>query len=274
MTQPIFFAHLTDTHINVPGKNPLFEMDMTKKLRETFAELGKLSQKPAFVVISGDLTQDGDTEDYRHLRMLLDEEKEKLGVPVYVALGNHDTRSFFREGYLQEEPSEESYYYTVMEGGLRLIVLNTQIPGKHAGELDEEQLKWLREELETPAPNGTIIVHHHPVVPTLTPLMDSHLLDNPQDLAAAIAGSDVIGMLSGHIHCNNIGLFHGVPSAAATGVAFGIEPTSNESMKFVDNSGYNLVLVKEGQMIVHPMAMAGDQKVVFEWKMDAAHAHA
>ncbi|MFF2482711.1 metallophosphoesterase family protein [Paenibacillus sp. NPDC058071] len=271
--EPILFAHLTDTHINVTGKNPLFQMDMTKKLRELFAELGKLSRKPDFVVISGDLTQDGDTEDYRHLRSVLDEEKSKLGVPVYVALGNHDTRSYFREGYLQEEPTEESYYYSVTEKGLRLVVLNTQVPGQHGGRLDEEQLEWLRKELATPATGGTIIVHHHPVVPTITPLMDSHLLDNPQDLAAAIEGTDVIGLLSGHIHCNNISLFHGVPSAAATGVAFGIEPTSNDSMKFVDNSGYNLVLVKEGQMIVHPMAMAGSQQVVFEWKMDAAQAH-
>lgn len=272
--QSVFFAHLTDTHINVPGKNPLFEMDATKKLREMFAELGKLSQKPAFVVISGDLTQDGDVEDYRHLRNVLDEEKTKLGVPVYVALGNHDSRPFFREGYLQEQPSEESYYYSVMEGGLRLVVLNTQVPGSHGGRLDEEQLEWLRGVLATPAPNGTIVVHHHPVVPTMTMTMDSHLLDNPGDLAAAIEGSDVIGLLSGHIHCNNIGIFQGVPSASATGVAFGIEPTSNDVMKFIDNSGYNLVLVKNGQMVVHPMPMAGDQRIVFEWKLDTAQAHA
>lgn len=274
MKQPIFFAHLTDTHVNVPGKNPLFELDATKKLREMFMELGKLSQKPAFVVISGDLTHDGDVDDYRHLRAVLDEEKAKLGVPVYVALGNHDSRPFFRESYLQEQPSEESYYYSIIEDGLRIVVLNTQVPGSHGGRLDEEQLTWLRDVLAAPAPNGTIIVHHHPVVPTMTPMMDSHLLDNPQDLASAIEGSDVIGLLSGHIHCNNIGLFQGVTSAAATGVAFGIEPTSNDIMKFVDNSGYNLVLVKEGQMIVHPMAMAGYQRIVFEWKMDAAHAHA
>ncbi|MHA6482382.1 metallophosphoesterase [Paenibacillus sp. strain BS8-2] len=274
MTNPILFAHLTDTHINVPDKNPLFSMDATKKLREAFAELGKLTQKPAFVVISGDLTQDGDTADYRHLRQILDEEQMKLGVPIHVALGNHDSRPCFREGYLGDQPSEESYYYEVMEDGLRMVVLNTQVPGTNAGRLDREQLDWLSGVLSTPAPLGTIIVHHHPVLPTITPLMDSHLLENPQDLAKVIAGSDVIGLLSGHIHCNNIGVFQGVPSAAATGVAFGIEPTSNDSMKFIDNSGFNLVLVKSGQMIVHPMPMAGEQTIIFEWKMDAAHAHA
>ncbi|OIB01165.1 hypothetical protein AK95_27350 [Paenibacillus sp. LC231] len=273
MQDTVFFVHMTDTHINIPGKNPLFKIDASQKLRDVFTELEKLERKPDFVVISGDLTQDGNVEDYSYLRLLLEEEMSKLGVPLYLALGNHDSRPYFREGYLEEEPTEESYYYSVMESGLRLIVLNTQVPGLNEGHLDEEQLEWLRETLSTPAPKGSIIVLHHPVVPTPTALMDSHLLCNPQDLADAIAGSDVIGLLSGHIHVNNIGLFEGIPSAAATGVAFGIEPTAAHSMKFIDNSGYNLVLVKDGRMIVHPMAMPGEQRLVFEWKMEMEQAH-
>ena len=175
-------------------------------------------------MISGDLTQDGNVEDYSYLRWPLEEEMSKLGVPLYLALGNHDSRPYFREGYLEEEPTEESYYYSVMESGLRLIVLNTRFQGRM-------RVIWMkrwngRGRLSTPAPKGSIIVLHHPVVPTPTALMDSHLLCNPQDLADAIAGDDVIGLLSGHIHVNNIGLFEGIPSAAATGVAFGIEPTA------------------------------------------------
>ncbi|MCZ8513758.1 metallophosphoesterase [Paenibacillus filicis] len=256
--EPIFFVHLTDTHISAPGKTPLFQLNTADKLRAVLKEVRGLGQKPAFVVISGDLTHDGDVEDYRYFKQLVDEESALLGVPIHVALGNHDFRSFFREGYLGEEPSEESYYYSVMEGGLRLAVLNTQVPGTHAGRLDEEQLAWLRGVLSEPAPAGTIVVLHHPVVKTPSEMMDSHLLDNPEDLAAAIEGTDVIGLLSGHIHFHSIGLFHGIPSAAGTGVAFGLDPTSRGSMKFIDNCGYNLVMVKDGQMIVHPMPMPGD----------------
>lgn len=268
----VWFAHLTDLHVNAPGNHPLFGMDMTRKVREVFAQLARLKRKPSFVVVSGDLTQDGQTDDYRHLRRLLDEEGGKLGVPVYVALGNHDSRPCFREGYLQEEPSEQSYYYSAMEEGLRLVVLNTQVPGTHAGSLDLEQLNWLRATLAEPAPLGTVVVLHHPVTPTPTALMDDHLLDNPDDLADAIAGSDVIGLLSGHIHFHSIGLFHGIPSAAASGVAFGLEPTSPDSMMFIDNSSYNLVLVKEGRMMVHPMAMPGKQRIIYEYKLAAGHA--
>ncbi|QAY67230.1 metallophosphoesterase [Paenibacillus protaetiae] len=272
----LYFAHLTDTHINKPGHNPMFNLNMTDKLRQAFEQLGKLAEKPAFVVISGDLTQDGDTDDYRHLRAVLDEESEKLGVPVHVGLGNHDSRPAFREGYLGEAPSEASYYYSVNEQGLRLIVLNTQVPGTHDGRLDEEQLEWLRGELSTPAPLGSIIVLHHPVLPTMTDAMDTHLLANPEALGEVIEGTDVIGLLSGHIHFNSIGLFHGVPSAAITGVAFGLDPTDHNGMRFIDNSGYNLVLVKQGKMIATPAYIPGEQPVVFEMSYEAmkAHAHA
>ncbi|ACT00550.1 metallophosphoesterase family protein [Paenibacillus sp. JDR-2] len=265
---PILFAHLTDTHVNVPGKTPLFSIDGGAKLRAVFAEIGRLSEKPAFIVISGDLTQDGDVEDYKFLRQLIDEEQAALGIPVYVALGNHDSRPFFREGYLNEEPSEESYHYSFMHEELRIIMLNTQVPGKHDGRLDEAQLDWLSNELASTAPAGTIVVLHHPVVATPSELMDSHLLENPEALADVIAGTDVIGLLSGHIHFNSIGLFRNIPSAAGTGVAFGLDPTSKGSMKFIDNSGYNLVLVKNGQMIVTPAAMPGENKVVYEFTME------
>ena len=109
----------------------------------------------------------------------------KLGVPLYLALGNHDSRPYFREGYLEEEPTEESYYYSVMESGLRLIVLNTQVPGSNEGHLDEERLEW-RGRLSPLLPEGSIIVLHHPVVPTPS--------SNGQPPAVQSAGS-------GRCHC-------------------------------------------------------------------------
>ena len=268
MSSSVWFAHLTDLHINTPGTNPLFGMDMTYKLREVFAQLTKLKRKPSFVIVSGDLTHEGKTEDYQYLRELLHEEASKLGVPVYVTLGNHDSRECFYEGYLQEERSSKSYYYSVLENGLRLIMLNTQVPGSNAGHLDVEQLEWLRTTLAEPAPMGSIVVLHHPVNHLPTPMMDSLSLDNSEDLAAAIADSDVIGLLSGHIHFHSVGMFHGITSAAASGTAFGLDLSSPDSMVFIDNSAYNLVLVKDKKMFVHPMTMAGEHKIVYEHKLD------
>lgn len=272
--EPIYFAHLTDIHINAPAKNnPLFGIDMTAKLRAVFEDLRGLKTKPSFILISGDLTQDGDLEDYRHLKRIIGEESEKSGIPVYVGLGNHDSRAAFREGYLGEAPSEDSYYYSFVERGLRIVMLNTQVPGTHDGRLDEAQLAWLSEMLDKPAEQGSILVLHHPATATPSALMDGHLLQNPEELANAITGRDVIGLLSGHIHFHNIGSLNGIPSCAATGVAFGLDSTAPDSMVFLDNSGYNLVMVKDGQMAVQPRYLPGDHRMVYEYDPKQHSAH-
>jgi hypothetical protein len=160
------------------------------------------------------------------------------------------------------------------EGGLRVVMLNTQVPGTHSGRIDEAQLAWLDDVLSEPAAAGTIIVHHHPVVPTPTAVMDDHLLTNPQDLARMLEGRDVIGLLSGHIHFHNIGTLNGIPCAAADGVAFGLDPSAAEHMRFIDRSSFNLVIAKDGQMIVQPMTMPGDQRVLYERNLSKAHAEA
>lgn len=263
----ISFVHLTDIHISKPGKKPFFGLEMSDKLKAVWTEIGKFRTKPAFIVISGDLTHDGDVDDYRHLKDLLADAERSLGVRIHVALGNHDFRQPFREGYLEEAPSEASYYYSFMENGLRVVVLNTQVMGSHLGRVDEEQLAWLDRLLSQAAPSGTILVHHHPVVLTPTAMMDGHLLENAEDLARVIEGRDVIGLLSGHIHFHNIGTWHGIPCASADGVAFGLDPVSPEVMRFVDRSGYNLVTVKGGQMIVHPMTMPGEQRLLGEFDL-------
>ncbi|MCJ8013517.1 metallophosphoesterase [Paenibacillus sp. KQZ6P-2] len=272
--ETIHFAHLTDIHINAPEKNnPMFGIDMTAKLRAVFEDIRNLKTKPSFVLISGDLTQDGDLEDYRHLKRLIDEESRKAGIPVHVGLGNHDFRAPFREGYLEEVPSDESYYYSFVERGLRIVMLNTQVQGSHDGHLDETQLDWLTETLNEPAEQGSIVVLHHPVTATPTALMDSHLLQNPEELANVITGRHFIGLLSGHIHFHNIGSLNGIPSCAATGVAFGLDPTSQDSMIFLDNSGYNLVTVKNGQMAVQPRYLPGEHQLLFEYNLKKDPAH-
>ncbi|MBW4438420.1 MAG: metallophosphoesterase [Pleurocapsa minor GSE-CHR-MK-17-07R] len=269
----LYFIHMTDTHIKAPGQKNLLNLDMTAKLRAVFAQVKTLSVKPAFFVISGDLAHEGDTADYQHLRAVLDEETADFNAPVFVALGNHDHRGPFREGYLGQTPEETAYYFEQTIDGLRLIVLDTEISSegeKVEGRLDAEQLTWLKSVLATPAERGTILVLHHPALPNALRLLDDHLLTNPDDLAEAIRDTDVIGLLSGHIHFSSVGSFHGVPSAALAGVAFNLDPTTATSMRFMDSSGFNLGMVRDHHMIVQPMMLPGEHREVFRWEVDSA----
>ena len=105
-------------------------------------------------------------------------------------------------------------------GGLRLIALDTTVPGWHHGDLVPEQLRWLRDQLSTPAPLGTLLALHHPPLPSHIPLFDILELRDQGRLAEAIAGTDVRGILAGHLHYSTSGTFAGVPVSVAAATCY------------------------------------------------------
>jgi len=244
------FIHLTDTHMNAAGKQDgLFsKVHMADNVRKVFKHAKESGVKPAFVLITGDLSHEGDSADYAYIRTVLDECSELIGAPVHVVLGNHDHRGPFREGYLMESSSEEPYFYSFMYDGLRLIGLNTQIPGSHSGELDERQLGWLEAQLKEPAPRGTIVGIHHPVL-AIEGMPGDHLLKNREAFGNVIAGTDVIGVMAGHVHSNNVGTFRGICAVAASGTAFAGELADPDTYAMVNAVSYNVVSVNDGEGI-------------------------
>lgn len=239
------FVHLTDTHMNAPSsEGPFAKFKLAEKVKQTFLHLRDANVAPHFVLITGDLSHEGDAADYAYIRTVLDECAALIGAPVHVVLGNHDHRSAFRQGYLGEAPSEEAYYYSLDFNGLRLIGLNSQVAGRHDGELDAAQLAWLKDELATPAPLGTIVGIHHPMM-SVRGMPGDHLLANRAQLGDVIEGTDVIGVMAGHVHSNNVGTYRGILNVAAAGTAFTGELADAENYKMVDFCGFNIVDVTE-----------------------------
>src|SRR5207247_11074101 len=117
-----------------------------------------------------------------------------------VAMGNHDARSAMREVMLDEPRSNDPVDYVRWIGGLRLIVLDSSVPGAVYGELRSDQLAWLKAELGTPAAEGSVLIMHH--APTLQPgpLEDVFTLRDADRLEDVIRGTDVIAVLAGHVH--------------------------------------------------------------------------
>lgn len=263
---PIKFVHLTDTHMNAPQtQNAFAPFKLADKVRQVFSHIRQKRIEPAFVVITGDLSHEGNTEDYAYIRSLLDEGSELLGVPVYVVLGNHDHRAPFREGYLQETPSEQAYYYSTTIEGVRLIGLNSQVKGEHSGEIDQEQLAWLQQELATPAEKGTIVALHHPLL-AISGMPGDHLLANRAELGQALAGTDVVGVIAGHVHTNNVGTYQGICNVAATGTAFGGELADADNFRMFDFCGYNVITVHPGEGItVQTVNLPGSQEEFFRF---------
>ncbi|GAA5211153.1 metallophosphoesterase [Microbacterium kyungheense] len=212
--------HISDTHL-LAGNPPLGgRYDTAANLRRALAAAEATGIHPDAVVFTGDLTDLGEPEAYRALRAEVEPFAERLGAPVVWVAGNHDERPALRRELLDVPPTEQPVTGVWDLGGLRLIALDSTVPGWHHGDLDTAQLEWLREVLATPAPLGTILAMHHPPLPSHIPFFDILELRDQGRLAEVIAGTDVRAILAGHLHHSTSGTFAGVPVSVAAATCY------------------------------------------------------
>lgn len=213
-------VHLSDTHLLAGGAALGGRYAVEEHLRETLARVEQLEQRPDALVFTGDLTDLGEPDAYARLRAIVEPVAERLGAPIVWVAGNHDERSQMRRDLLGLEPTQEPVTGVWDLGGLRLIALDSTVPGWHHGEIDAAQREWLRAELAEPAPLGTILALHHPPLPSHVPLFDILELKDQDLLAEAIRGSDVRAILAGHLHYSMNGTFAGVPVSVAAATCY------------------------------------------------------
>jgi len=212
-----YLLHLSDTHF--VGSGLLYgQVDAEVRLRALLEPFENTHARPEAIVLTGDLTDRGDADSYRRLRAVVEPVAVRLGARVIWVMGNHDDRAALRTGLLDRSPSAQPLDEVHWLGGLRVIVLDTTVPGRHHGELTGQQLSWLAAELATPAPEGTLLAMHHPPVPSVLDLAVLVELQGQDRLAAVLAGTDVRTILAGHLHVSTTATFAGIPvSVAAAG---------------------------------------------------------
>jgi Icc protein len=163
------------------------------------AALVALHPQPDALLVTGDLTDDGDPRSYARVRELL----APLTVPVHPIPGNHDDRDALREAFADHPgvtATDGFLQYAVDCDGVRVLMCDTLVPGSPAGSFGEERREWLAGALDgTP----TIIAMHHP--PTLTGIAEFDTIGLPAgDVAALVelldGRDDVLRVVAGHIH--------------------------------------------------------------------------
>ena len=256
----IAFLHLSDLHLAPPGRL-LAGIDPIRQMQGVLARIARLDVSPAFVVVSGDLTDDGSAESYEVVKGVLRElGGENRDTPVLLALGNHDDRAMFRRVILGEVRSDDQgpYHHSRLIDGLRVIVLDSSIRGEVGGALGASQLAWLENELRKPAPRGNLIVVHHPCrLASPAHHYPMFILRDAADLEAIVARQRdrVVGVLAGHSHQLNSAPFGGTLHATAPAVYCQLDFFAGEQYTPVPGGGFNLCQLDDGGLIVHPVLL-------------------
>ena len=183
-------AHISDTHL-LGGSRKLFSrVDVKKNLSTLLERLRATGYAFDALVFTGDLADVAEPEAYRWLRSQVEPVAQELGAQIVWVMGNHDEREHYaRELFdLESDGSPRDAVYTV--NGLRIIALDSTVPGYHHGDLEPAQIDWLEKELATPAPNGTILALHHPPIRSHNPLVRMIELFNQDRLERVVRGHD------------------------------------------------------------------------------------
>lgn len=258
-----FILHLSDTHL-LAGPQPLYgSVDSRAKLLSLFERLSAAERKPEAIVFTGDLADKGELEAYDELRSIVEPAAEQMGAKVIWVMGNHDKREHFKERLLDEAPDMAPMDRVYEVNGLRIVTLDTSVPGYHHGELSDSQLSWLRSVLRTPAPDGTILALHHPPVPSVQDLTVLVELRHQRDLAAVLAGTDVRSIIAGHLHYSTFATFAGIPVSVASATCYTQDLATPGTRGQDAGQGFNMVHVYEDS-VVHSVVPLEESATVGE----------
>jgi 3',5'-cyclic AMP phosphodiesterase CpdA len=244
-------AHISDTHLLGGGRKLFSTVDVAQNLTRVLDRLRSGDQQIDALVFTGDLADIAEVDAYRWLRGQVEPAAAELGAELVWVMGNHDERNVYsRELFGDESDAVQDRVYDV--SGLRIISLDTTVPGYHHGAITDEQLRWLTEQLSTPAANGTVLAMHHPPLEAHNPFVRLIGLDERDRLAAVIAGTDVRTVLAGHLHYSTFGQFAGVPVSVASATCYTVDMGADSAflLSAVDGAqSINLVHVYESDIV-------------------------
>ncbi|EXL02376.1 metallophosphoesterase [Aquamicrobium defluvii] len=268
MHDNITFVHLTDIHIGNPSDpdTGLFS-DTATTLRTVLAEITKMTPRPSFVIISGDLTHKGDIGSYAHFKQILAE--ADLDIPLVFALGNHDTRPGFYVAMKERSNNLDApYMHDLVLEGIHIIVLDTSTPGFVGGSIESEQFEWLEKRLgeHTSLPK-LIVTHHSPHLDENEPFTQWESIDTlaSQRLRDLLVGRNILGILSGHIHLDRVSNWYGIPLFVGTGLYTAMDYRFNQQgLRGVAGTSYAVGTIRPSGLTMAIIPQPSDRRHYFQ----------
>ncbi|MGD0815734.1 MAG: metallophosphoesterase [Verrucomicrobiota bacterium] len=197
-------ALLSDIHIAANPDEIKLNVNMTNNLRAVMNEVMAWPQLPGAVFINGDLALDnGRRRDYAAVLGLISPLREE-GLPIHLALGNHDDRGNFWEVLRNSKtvpprlPGRQAAIIRARDANW--FVLDSLIQTlTTAGLLGEAQRAWLAGALDAnPGKPALILIHHQP--DPLLAVKTSGLEDAAELLAILRPRRQVKAWFFGHTH--------------------------------------------------------------------------
>jgi 3',5'-cyclic AMP phosphodiesterase CpdA len=257
----MLIGHISDLHIRAPGELAYRRVDTAAHLRRCVAHILARRPLPEAVVATGDLADLGRPDEYAHLARLL----APLPMPVFLIAGNHDHRGSLRDAFPQQrylQAPSGFLQYTARIGEVRLVALDTVVPGEGGGFLCASRLEWLEHQLADDPTTPTLILMHHPPFETGIAHMDRVGLRFAYPLEPIVRRHpNVERILCGHLHRTIFRRYGGTIAVTCPSPAHQVvlDLSSDAPSAFVmEPPGYLLHSWTETEGLVSFSAVVGD----------------
>ena len=180
------FALLTDTHISSSNPRPMEDLQRS---------IADINQNPniEFVVVTGDLTENGDRASIEAIKAALDQ----LRVPYYAASGNHET-TWSESGVMDFTRVFGDSRFAFSHNGMYFIGFNSGPVIRMAdGHVAPQDIAWLKHNLDSVSKAGDAPIF----VFTHYPLKNGDV-DNWYDVTDVLRQHNVQCIMGGHYHRN------------------------------------------------------------------------
>src|SRR3954451_11810052 len=253
MPPPVLLVQLSDPHIGAEGA----DRDPAAGLAAAVEAVRAMRPQPDAVLVSGDLADHAADAEYERVGELL----APLRAPGYVLPGNHDGRGALRRHFALPGADAEPVCYSVDLGPLRLVVVDSTLPGEDAGALDEERIAWRDGVLAAAPEQPTLIAMHHPPLLTGVPAWDEiGLADASRRSLGEVVERhrQVRRIVAGHLHRTIAGELAGrsVLTVPSTYVQGRLELGSHALQLADEPAGFAAHVVLDGEVTSHIQPVA------------------
>lgn len=195
--QDVFrIIQITDPHLFKDTNGELLGINTQASFSQVLSEIQQQQYDYDLVLATGDLVQDNSDEGYLRFRQEVKVLNNKM---VFWIPGNHDFQPKMFE--ILKEDSVSAKKHILLGDKWQILLLDSQVQGVPHGQLEAEELDWLKLKLQEHPERYSLVVLHHHLLSTGSAWLDQHNLRNANELVEVLAPfKHVKALLYGHIH--------------------------------------------------------------------------
>ncbi len=239
----MLIAQISDLHLSSENTKTFDVAPMSENLKKCIQHINQLPSQPDLVLVTGDISNNGELDELLYAKTILDE----LKIPYYVIPGNHDNRhdllTVFGENSCSSN-SDQLINYAINDYDIRLIGLDTSIANKSGGQFTQSSYEWLQDQLQQSPDQPTLLFMHHPPVNVGITETNIDGFEGKELLAKVLKNHhNIEAILCGHIHLSTHTRWQGsmINTCPSIGMRLVIDfSMQNNSQYTLDDPSYQL----------------------------------